>query len=252
MTFDPRTSFGFQTVSPDEKSERVQGVFQKIASRYDLMNDAMSLGIHRVWKNKLIEMVRPRPGMALLDVAGGTGDIAIRFMKATQSFTPPARAIVYDRNQMMMREGWGKAIDKGITERLEWVCGDAAALPFTDESFDTYTISFGLRNITEIEASLKEAWRVLKKGGQYFCLEFSKVSNPWLKKMYEEYSFRLIPRLGKVIAQEESSYQYLVESIACFPDQETLANMLKDVGFKQVSYTNLSQGVVAIHSGIKS
>lgn len=251
MSLDHETSFGFKKVSPQEKTKEVYSVFKRVASRYDLMNDVMSLGIHRLWKQKLIEMIRPRPGMHLLDMAGGTGDIAIRFLNAAKMYSPQAQATVCDRNEAMMVTGRNKAIDAGILHDLDWVCADAAALPFSDQSFDTYSISFGLRNVTNIPSALKEAWRVLKPGGQYFCLEFSKVSNPLLQKAYEEYSFRLIPKLGGWVAQDRDAYQYLVESIARFPDQETLMKMIQTAGFKQTSYVNLSNGIVAIHSGIK-
>jgi demethylmenaquinone methyltransferase/2-methoxy-6-polyprenyl-1,4-benzoquinol methylase len=251
MSADHKTSFGFKKVSPQEKTEEVYSVFKRVASRYDLMNDVMSLGIHRLWKQKLIEMIRPRPGMHLLDVAGGTGDIVIRFLKAAKFYTPQAQATVCDRNEAMMVEGRNKAIDAGITQSLDWVCADAAGLPFASNSFDTYSISFGLRNVTDIPSSLKEAWRVLKPGGQYFCLEFSKVENPWFQKAYEEYSFRLIPKLGAWIAQDRDAYQYLVESIARFPDQAMLMKMIQTAGFEQASYVNMSNGIVAIHSGIK-
>jgi demethylmenaquinone methyltransferase/2-methoxy-6-polyprenyl-1,4-benzoquinol methylase len=247
MSFDHETSFGFKKVTPIEKTKEVYNVFKRVAARYDLMNDVMSLGIHRYWKHKLIEMMRPRPGSHLLDVAGGTGDIAIRFLQAA----PTAQVTVCDLNEAMMKEGRDKAIDAGIIQNLDWVCADAASLPFADQSFDTYSISFGLRNVTDIPAALKEAWRVLKPGGQYFCLEFSKVENPVFKKVYEEYSFRLIPKIGAMIAQDHDAYQYLVESIARFPDQETLLGMLQKAGFKQTSYVNCTNGIVAIHSGIK-
>lgn len=251
MSADHETSFGFKKVTPQEKSKEVDSVFKRVASRYDLMNDVMSLGIHRLWKHKLIEMIRPRPGMHLLDVAGGTGDIAIRFLNASKQYAPHAQATVCDRNEAMIVEGRDKALDAGITHHLDWVCADAAALPFDDQTFDTYSISFGLRNVTDIPSALKEAYRVLKPGGQYFCLEFSKVENPWFQKAYEEYSFRLIPRIGAWIAQDRDAYQYLVESIARFPDQEELLGLIQTAGFQQTSYVNLSNGIVAIHSGIK-
>lgn len=251
MSFDHETSFGFKKVTPHEKTQEVYSVFKRVAARYDLMNDVMSLGIHRFWKHKLIEMIRPRPGIHLLDVAGGTGDIAIRFLEATKHLTPAAQVSVCDLNEAMMMEGRNKAIDAGIIQHLDWVCADAASLPFADNSFDAYSISFGLRNVTDIKATLKEAWRVLKPGGQYFCLEFSKVENTWFRKVYEEYSFRLIPKIGAMIAQDHDAYQYLIESISRFPDQETLLNMIQQTGFKQTAYVNLTNGIVAIHSGIK-
>ncbi|HBN21957.1 MAG TPA: bifunctional demethylmenaquinone methyltransferase/2-methoxy-6-polyprenyl-1,4-benzoquinol methylase, partial [Holosporales bacterium] len=218
---------------------------------YDVMNDVMSLGIHRHWKNELITMLRPRPDMHLLDMAGGTGDIAFRFLEACTGFTSPSCVTVCDRNDKMLYEGKRKAINQGILKGLSWVCGDAADIPFEDNTFDAYTISFGLRNVTEIDKALQEAHRVLKPGGQFFCLEFSKVTSKPLEKLYDFYSFQVIPKMGALVANDKEAYQYLVESIARFPDQQTLADKIKDAGFGQVSWRNMSQGVVAIHSALK-
>lgn len=246
-----KASFGFADVSLDEKTDLVTSVFRRVAKSYDVMNDLMSLGIHRYWKNELISMLRPRPGMQLLDMAGGTGDVAFRFLEACQGFAPTSAVTVCDRNDKMLFEGKRKAINKGILENITWVCGDATDVPFADDSFDAYTISFGLRNVTEIEKALKEARRVLKPGGQFFCLEFSKVTSQPLEKIYEFYSFQVIPKLGALVANDKEAYQYLVESIARFPDQQTLAHMMVAAGFKQVAWRDMNQGIVALHSAIK-
>ncbi len=244
-------SFGFKEVSPKEKTDLVTSVFRRVAEHYDVMNDVMSLGIHRYWKNELITMLRPRPGMHLLDMAGGTGDIAFRFLEACAGFTPSSFVTVCDRNDKMLYEGKRKAINKGVLKGLSWICGDAAEIPFKDNTFDAYTISFGLRNVTEIDKALREAHRVLKTGGQFFCLEFSKVTSKTLEKLYDFYSFQVIPKMGALVADDKEAYQYLVESIARFPDQQTLADKIKEAGFAQVSWRNLSQGVVAVHSALK-
>lgn len=246
-----KASFGFKDVSPEEKTDLVTSVFRRVAQHYDVMNDVMSLGIHRHWKNELIAMLRPRPDMHLLDMAGGTGDIAFRFLEGCTGFTPPSRVTVCDRNDKMLYEGKRKAINQGILKGLSWVCGDAADIPFEDNTFDAYTISFGLRNVTEIDKALQEARRVLKPGGQFFCLEFSKVTSKPLEKLYDFYSFQVIPNMGALVANDKEAYQYLVESIARFPDQQTLADKIKEAGFSQVSWRNMSQGVVAIHSALK-
>ena len=246
-----KASFGFQDVSPEEKTSLVTSVFRRVAKSYDVMNDVMSLGVHRHWKNELIEMVRPRADMHLLDMAGGTGDIAFRFLEATSKFMPESRVSVCDMNDKMLAEGKRKAINQGILKNISWTCCDAAQVPFEDNTFDAYTISFGLRNVTEIHKALKEAHRVLKPGGQFFCLEFSKVTSPPLEKLYDFYSFQIIPQLGGLIANDKEAYQYLVESIARFPDQPTLAHMITEAGFQQVTWRDMSQGIVAIHSGLK-
>lgn len=246
-----RSSFGFKEVSPEEKTGLVIDVFKRVAKSYDVMNDVMSLGVHRHWKNELIQMLRPRPGMQLLDMAGGTGDIAFRFLEASQKFTPTSQVSVCDLNDKMLAEGKRKAINQGILQNISWTCCDAAAIPFEDNTFDAYTISFGLRNVTEIEKALKEAYRVLKPGGQFLCLEFSKVTPGPLEKLYDFYSFQVIPRMGALIANDKEAYQYLVESIARFPDQQTLAEMITTAGFQQVTWRDLNQGIVAIHSGLK-
>lgn len=241
------TTFGFQEVSPAEKTRLVNDVFHRVAHRYDLMNDVMSGGIHRLWKNQLIHTMRPSAQTHLLDVAGGTGDIAFRFLQAcTQS-----HVTVCDMNPGMIEVGRDRALDRGILKNLEWVCGDASALPFTASSFDLYSIAFGLRNVTFREEALREAFRVLKPGGKFFCLEFSRVHVPGLKELYRFYNFSLIPRFGAWIGQDRDAYQYLVESIAQFPDQQQLASEIRQAGFDAVQVQNLSGGIVAIHQGIK-
>jgi demethylmenaquinone methyltransferase/2-methoxy-6-polyprenyl-1,4-benzoquinol methylase len=241
------THFGFQEVAEDEKAGLVHGVFSRVASRYDVMNDLMSAGVHRLWKDAMMDWLAPRPGQRLLDVAGGTGDIAFRFLKRA----PEARATVLDMTESMLIEGQRRAEAEKLADRLSWVVGDAMALPFEDESFDVYTISFGIRNVTRIEDALSEAFRVLKPGGRIMVLEFSQLPNPALQWAYDRYSFNVIPVMGQIVANDRESYQYLVESIRRFPDQERFAAMIRAAGFEQVKYRNLSMGVAALHSGWK-
>lgn len=248
---DLSTLFGFQKVSPEEKTQKVLGVFSSVARKYDVMNDMMSLGFHRLWKDSLIRELSPFPGMRLLDMAGGTGDITLRFLKKTQSMSPQPTVFLCDINQDMLDIGRRNLIDAGILDRVTYDCCDAASLPFQEASMDAYTIAFGLRNVTKIQAALHEAYRVLKPGGRFLCLEFSKVGLPFLNKLYKSYSFHIIPKLGQWIAHDEGSYQYLVESIETFPSQEQLKKMLETAGFQYVTYRNLTQGIVAIHKGVK-
>lgn len=244
MTDRRTTHFGYQEIPEEEKAGRVHGVFSSVAARYDVMNDLMSGGVHRIWKDALIDWMAPRPGMRLLDVAGGTGDIAFRFLRRARG----GQATVCDMTQAMLEEGAARAAGRGI-EGVDWVCGDAMALPFPDRQFDAYTIAFGIRNVTRIQDALAEAYRVLRPGGRFLCLEFSRVPVPMLRKLYDLYSFNVIPRLGRAVTGDRDSYQYLVESIRQFPDQETFAGMIREAGFGQVRYRNLTQGVAAIHSG---
>lgn len=239
--------FGRRTVDPQEKTRLVQGVFDNVAVKYDIMNDAMSAGIHRIWKNRLIRHIRPRAGDNCLDVAGGTGDIAFRLHQASNG---KANIKVCDLTPEMVRVGRDRAMNKGITN-IDWMVGNAESLPIPDQSMDIYTIAFGLRNVTRIDDALKEAVRVLKPGGRFFCLEFSHVSPAPLNKLYDIYSFNIIPRMGQIIAQDSDSYQYLVESIRAFPTQENLKKRMESAGFDKVRYTNLSFGVAAIHEGWK-
>ena len=241
------THFGFQTVAEDEKAGMVHGVFTRVANRYDLMNDLMSVGIHRLWKDAMMDWLAPRAGQRLLDVAGGTGDIAFRFLARA----PEARATVLDMTESMLIEGQKRAEAENLADRLDWVVGDAMALPFADNTFDVYTISFGIRNVTRIPDALAEAFRVLKPGGRLMVLEFSQLPNPALQWAYDRYSFNVIPTLGQAVANDRESYQYLVESIRKFPDQDSFATMIRQAGFEQVKYRNLTMGVAALHSGWK-
>ncbi|HIJ39238.1 MAG TPA: bifunctional demethylmenaquinone methyltransferase/2-methoxy-6-polyprenyl-1,4-benzoquinol methylase UbiE [Rhodospirillaceae bacterium] len=238
------THFGFRTVREDEKASLVREVFDDVAPRYDLMNDLMSAGVHRLWKAAMIDWLRPRPGMTLLDVGGGTGDIAFRF--AARGGGP---VVVCDINREMLAVGRDRAIDRNSGAALQWVCGDAETLPIPDRSVDAYTIAFCLRNVTHLDLALAEARRVLRPGGRFLCLEFSKVVLPMLSGLYDVYSFRLLPWLGEKVAGNRAAYQYLVESIRKFPPQEDLARRMRDAGFEQVSYRNLSGGIAALHSG---
>jgi demethylmenaquinone methyltransferase/2-methoxy-6-polyprenyl-1,4-benzoquinol methylase len=241
------THFGYREVDEDQKAGMVRGVFTNVASKYDIMNDVMSVGVHRLWKDAMMDWLAPRSGQHLLDVAGGTGDIAFRFLKRA----PGAQAVVLDMTEGMLVEGRKRAEAEQMADRLEWVVGDAMALPFANSSFDVYTISFGIRNVTRIADALSEAFRVLKPGGRLMVLEFSQLPNPAMQKAYDLYSFNVIPRMGQLIAQDRDSYQYLVESIRKFPDQEAFAGMIRNAGFGNVKYRNLSLGVAALHSGWK-
>lgn len=249
MTDEPAktTHFGFQTVAEDQKAGMVHGVFTRVASKYDVMNDVMSVGIHRLWKDAMMDWLAPRPGQRLLDVAGGTGDVSFRFLKRARS----GHATVLDMTESMLVEGRHRAEAEQMAASLDWVVGDAMALPFTANTFDVYTISFGIRNVTRIPDALAEAYRVLKPGGRLMVLEFSQMPNPALQWAYDRYSFNVIPVMGQIIAQDRDSYQYLVESIRKFPDQDTFAAMIRGAGFGQVKYRNLSLGIAALHSGWK-
>ena len=247
MSDDKTTHFGFETVPEAEKAGRVQGVFNSVASKYDIMNDVMSVGIHRVWKEAMMDWLAPRSGQKLLDVAGGTGDISFNFLKRAGY----GHATVLDLTEPMLIEGRKRAEADKMAESLDWVVGDAMALPFGDNSFDVYTISFGIRNVTRPQDALAEAYRVLKPGGRLMVLEFSHLPNDAMQKLYDLYSFNVIPRMGHVIAGDRDSYQYLVESIRKFPDQETFLAMIREAGFGQAKYRNLTMGVAALHSGWK-
>jgi demethylmenaquinone methyltransferase / 2-methoxy-6-polyprenyl-1,4-benzoquinol methylase len=240
------TDFGFRRVGENEKTQLVREVFDHVARRYDLMNDLMSGGIHRRWKAQLIDRLKPRPGETLLDLAGGTGDIARRFLGRAGK---DGRVIICDINAAMVEAGRDRAIDDGILAGITWVVGDAEQLPFADASVDACTISFGLRNVTRKERALAEARRVLKPGGRFFCLEFSRVEAPLLRRAYDLYSFAVLPRLGGLVARDRDAYQYLVESIRRFPPQAELAAMMTEAGFEQVNWRNLSGGIAAVHTG---
>lgn len=241
------THFGFQNIPEGEKAGRVRGVFGSVASKYDVMNDAMSLGIHRLWKDAMMDWIAPRPGTRLLDVAGGTGDIAFRYLARAGS----AQATVLDLTEPMLTEGRKRAEALRLADSLDWVVGDAMALPFAANTFDVYTISFGIRNVTRHAEALAEAFRVLKPGGRLMVLEFSQIPNDLLQQAYDLYSFNIIPRLGQMIAGDRDSYQYLVESIRKFPDQDTFLGMVRAAGFEQAAYRNLSLGIACLHSGWK-
>jgi len=237
--------FGFRRVAEAEKPHLVRRVFDSVSPHYDLMNDLMSGGIHRLWKGALIDRLDPRPGQVLADLAGGTGDIALRFVAAA----PGCHAIVCDLSQAMVETGRDRAIDRGRLGEIQWVVGDAEALPFANMSADACTIAFGLRNVTRIERALAEARRILKPGGRFLCLEFSRVVLPLLSRAYDLYSFSVLPLLGQIVAGDRDAYQYLVESIRRFPAQDALADLMREAGFEQVGWRNLSGGIAAIHSG---
>ncbi len=248
MTNSKTTHFGFQTVDETAKAGMVHGVFTNVASKYDVMNDAMSMGIHRIWKEAMMDWLAPRAGQKLLDVAGGTGDISFKFLDRAGA---GAHATVLDMTESMLVEGAQRPQAIERANDLNWVVGDAMALPLPDNTFDVYTISFGIRNVTRIPDALAEAHRVLRPGGRLMVLEFSQLPNDMMQKAYDLYSFNVIPKMGKLIANDADSYQYLVESIRNFPDQETFAAMIRDAGFANVKYRNLSMGIAALHSGWK-
>lgn len=251
-----KASFGFRQVGEGEKAGLVKGVFDSVAAKYDLMNDLMSAGVHRAWKSRFIDRINPQPGEILLDVAGGTGDIAAAFIRRADERPrapdrPIARAIVSDINAEMLAAGRARAISGKIRGRMASLCADAEAMPLPDNSVDAYAIAFGIRNVTRIDRALNEARRVLKTGGRFFCLEFSHLETEGLQKLYDLYSFNIIPWLGEKVAKDRASYQYLVESIRRFPTQENFAAMIRAAGFSRVRYENLSAGIVAIHAGWK-
>jgi demethylmenaquinone methyltransferase / 2-methoxy-6-polyprenyl-1,4-benzoquinol methylase len=248
MMTEATTHFGNQTIPEADKAGRVQGVFSSVASRYDLMNDLMSGGVHRLWKDAMMDWLVPRPGQRLLDVAGGTGDIAFRFLARAGA---AAHATVLDLTEPMLVEGRKRAEAARLADRMDWLAGDAMALPFADATFDCYTISFGIRNVTRPEAALAEAYRVLRPGGRLMVLEFSRIPNDLLQRAYDLYSFNVIPAMGQAVTGDRASYQYLVESIRRFPDQETFLDMIRAAGFARAAYRNLTMGVACLHSGWK-
>ncbi|PLW84245.1 bifunctional demethylmenaquinone methyltransferase/2-methoxy-6-polyprenyl-1,4-benzoquinol methylase UbiE [Kineobactrum sediminis] len=243
------THFGYKEVDSDAKASLVAGVFHSVAARYDLMNDLMSGGVHRIWKRFTIELSGVRPGQSVLDIAGGTGDLAARFAGIVGA---EGRVVLADINESMLSVGRDKLIDQGYQGNLEYVQADAQYLPFPDNSFDCVSIAFGLRNITDKDLALRSMLRVLKPGGRLLILEFSKPTNALLGKAYDSYSFRVLPVMGKLVAGDSDSYQYLAESIRMHPDQETLQEMMEDAGFTNCEYHNLTGGVVALHRGIKA
>lgn len=246
-----KVDFGFKKVNREEKSNLVKEIFSGVAKKYDLMNDLMSAGVHRIWKNKMIEEVSFTKPMRVIDLAGGTGDIAFRITKTAREKNIKCEIDVVDINQEMLDVGKARAFDLNLFSDLKFTCADGEKLPFTDESFDFFTISFGIRNFTNIGAGLSEAYRVLKPNGKFICLEFSKVNDYFLQKIYDTYSFKVIPKIGEVILKDRQSYQYLVESIRKFPNQDEFKKMIEVAGFKNVFYRNLSFGAAAIHVGYK-
>ncbi|MCA7117860.1 MAG: class I SAM-dependent methyltransferase [Acidibrevibacterium sp.] len=238
------TDFGFRAVPRAAKKPMVRAVFERVARRYDVMNDLMSLGLHRAWKRRFIDRLAPRSGDTLLDLAGGTGDISFGWLAAGGG-----RAILSDINPAMLAVGRERARARGIVRGLDFLIADAEALPLPDRTVDRVSIAFGLRNCTDKEAVLAEALRVLRPGGRFFCLEFSRVQVAALVPLYDAWSFAVLPRLGRIVAHDSESYQYLAESIRTFPDQETLAAMMRKTGFARVAVENLAGGIVAIHTG---
>lgn len=249
MSDDKTTHFGYQTVPVEEKAQRVAGVFHSVASRYDLMNDLMSGGVHRLWKRFTIEMSGVRTAQQVLDIAGGTGDLAMRFSRLVG---PEGQVVLADINDSMLNVGRDKLLDQGISGNLEFVQADAQYLPFADNTFDCITIAFGLRNVTDKALALRSMLRVLKPGGRVLVLEFSKPTNPLLGKAYDAYSFGVLPRMGRLVAGDSESYRYLAESIRMHPDQDTLREMMVEAGFDRCTYHNLTGGVVALHRGFKA
>ena len=248
MTGPSTTSFGFSEVPFSEKVTKVREVFDSVSDSYDLMNDLMSLGSHRIWKRFAIRRLRIRPGDHLLDVAGGTGDLA-RLMHP--HLDGRGSVTVYDINASMLDKGRARLTDTGLVEGMRWVQGNAEEIPFPDNHFHVVTIGFGIRNVTQIETAFREMLRVLRPGGQLLCLEFSKLAIPFLEPLYEAYSFKVLPELGHWVAKDRDAYQYLVESIRQFPDQKTLKALLEKCGLFGVRYHNLSAGVAAVHIGRK-
>ncbi len=247
---DMETSYGFQSVPPGEKQDRVNAVFHRVAQRYDIMNDVMSGGLHRLWKDAMVAWLAPSKTRAyhVLDVAGGTGDIAFRIVESSNR---NARATVLDINASMLDVGRERAAKRGLADNVTFVEANAEDLPFEDRTFDAYTIAFGIRNVPRIDRALAQAHRVLKPGGRFLCLEFSEVEAPLLDRIYDAWSFNAIPRIGQAIAGDGEPYRYLVESIRKFPNQEAFAAMIRAAGFERVTYRNYTGGIAALHSGWK-
>ena len=243
-------SYGFREIPAEEKQPLVDSVFHRVARRYDLMNDAMSGGMHRLWKNAMVTRVDPprRPGWRSVDVAGGTGDIAMRIVEASRA---NAHVTVLDINASMLEVGRERASRRGMSGNIDFIEGNAETLPFADAAYDAYTIAFGIRNVPRMDLALREAWRVLRYGGRFLCLEFSQVDLPGLDRLYESWSMNAIPRIGQALAGDGEPYRYLVESIRRFPDQERFAGFIRDAGFSQVGYRNFSGGIAALHWGYK-
>lgn len=248
MSDTPKADFGYQTVEPSQKSQLVRQVFDSVAPRYDLMNDLMSLGLHRLWKQATVSASGVKTGHRVLDVAGGSGDLTQALAKRVG---PQGHVVLADINAAMLTTGRDKLINKGYASQISYLQTDAEAIACADNSFDCVTIGFGLRNVTNKEKALQSMLRILKPGGKLLILEFSKPAKAWLNKLYDCYSFKLLPKLGQWIAKDAESYQYLVESIRQHPDQNTLAQMMIQQGYTQVTYDNLTGGIVALHQGYK-
>ena len=248
MTDNKTTHFGFKKVPVEDKAAKVADVFDSVASKYDLMNDLMSLGIHRLWKRYAIDLSGVRAGQLVLDVAGGTGDLTAKFSKLVGE---EGKVVLVDINESMLKIGRNKLINAGCSNQILCTLGDAQYLPFPENTFDCITIAFGLRNVTNKDMALRSMYRILKPGGRLLILEFSKPSNPLLKKAYDFYSFSLLPKIGELVANDSQSYQYLAESIRMHPDQSTLKAMLKKANFVDVEYYNMTGGIVALHRGFK-
>jgi len=242
------THFGFSEVPVEKKAERVADVFHSVAAKYDIMNDLMSGGIHRLWKRTTIELSGVRPGHTVLDIAGGTGDLSLKFSRLVGE---QGHVILADINDSMLNVGRDRLTDSGVLNNISFAQADAQFLPFADNSIDCITIAFGLRNVTDKDLALRSMLRVLKPGGRLLVLEFSKPKNPLLAKIYDTYSFQILPRVGKLVADDADSYRYLAESIRMHPDQQTLKGMMSDAGFSHCQYYNMTGGIVALHRGVK-
>ena len=245
---DNKTHFGFEQVDTDEKVQRVAGVFHSVAEKYDVMNDVMSLGVHRLWKRFTLSQTGLKAGQRVLDLAGGTGDLALRMSRMVG---PAGEVVLSDINASMLSKGRERLLDKGITGNMRYVQANAECLPFPDNYFDCITMAFGLRNVTDKDQALQSMYRILKPGGRLLVLEFSKPVAPGLAPIYDVYSFKLLPAMGKLIANDADSYRYLAESIRMHPDQQTLKEMMQTAGFDKVSYHNMTGGIVALHKGFK-
>ena len=245
---DKTTHFGYKTVNVEEKADKVAEFFHSVAAKYDLMNDLMSVGVHRLWKRITIEMSGVRRGDKVLDIAGGTGDLTAKFSRIVGS---EGTVVLADINDSMLKVGRDRLMDRGVVNNVRFSQADAQHLPFPDNTFDVITIAFGLRNVTDKDLALRSMLRVLKPGGRLLVLEFSKPANPVLSKVYDTYSFSILPKLGKLFADDSDSYQYLAESIRMHPDQQTLQNMMDDAGFANTDFHNMTGGVVALHRGVK-
>ena len=247
---DYSKNFGFKKVTTSTKRKLVDDVFSDVADKYDLMNDLMSFGVHRIWKDKFCRMI-PNMDSTILDVAGGTGDIAFRIKQQAKKQNKNPHIVVSDINHNMLKICKDRAIDNNVLSKFDIITSDAEKLPFADNSFDYYTIAFGIRNVVSIENTLKEAYRILKPTGKFLCLEFSKVDNDCISKLYNFYSFNVLPSIGKYVANNQDAYKYLVESINLFPDQEDFKTLIQDSGFSDVNYKNLTFGIASIHYGFK-